>query len=322
MTPVDGDEFQAGKLQNNGGPVATIAILAGGVAYDAGSDADAVFDDDGDPATPDVPIPTDARGLGFNRFIGQHVDVGAFESQNVPPAIDLDGGGGGTGFAATYLENAAPIQVVDNAITIDDPNDPNLAAATVVLANAQAGDVMTVGDLTGLGITSSIDTSVAGQITVTLTGPSLDTNFETALKRVFFSNASETPATTQRVLNITVSDGTLTSPNATTTIDVVSQNDAPVNTRAGNAERRGQSRPRHRRPVGHRRRCGRRVAHHHALGAARHPRRRVGGRRCGRRQRHRYGDAHRHGRADQHHARGREQRASIAGRTTSSAPTR
>ena len=81
LTPVDGDEFQAGRLQNNGGPVATIAILAGGVAYDAGSDADAVFDDDGDPATPDVPIPTDARGLGFNRFIGQHVDVGAFESQ-------------------------------------------------------------------------------------------------------------------------------------------------------------------------------------------------------------------------------------------------
>ena len=79
LTPVDGDEFQAGRLQNNGGPVATIAILAGGVAYDAGSDADAVFDDDGDPATPDVPIPTDARGLGFNRFIGQHVDVGAFE---------------------------------------------------------------------------------------------------------------------------------------------------------------------------------------------------------------------------------------------------
>ena len=149
--------------------------------------------------------------------------------KNVPPAIDLDGGGGGTGFAATYLENAAPIQVVDNAITIDDPNDPNLAAATVVLANAQAGDVMTVGDLTGLGITSSIDTSVAGQITVTLTGPSLDTNFETALKRVFFGNASENPATTQRVLNITVSDGTLTSPNATTTIDIVSQNDAPVN---------------------------------------------------------------------------------------------
>ena len=99
----------------------------------------------------------------------------------------------------------------------------------MVLANAQAGDVMTVGDLTGLGITSSIDTSVAGQITVTLIGPSLDTNFETALKRVFFGNASETPATTQRVLNITVSDGTLTSPNATTTIDIVSQNDAPVN---------------------------------------------------------------------------------------------
>jgi hypothetical protein len=83
----NGDEFFAGKFQNNGGPVHTIAILPGGVAYDAG-DTDALPPDtadlDGDiDDTEDLPV--DARGPGFTRVNGAAVDIGAFEEQNTAP---------------------------------------------------------------------------------------------------------------------------------------------------------------------------------------------------------------------------------------------
>ena len=78
QTPTLGDLF-AGALANNGGGVQTVAINPTGVAHDAGSDAAAFYDDDNNPATPDVAIPTDARDFG--RIAGAHVDIGAFEQQ-------------------------------------------------------------------------------------------------------------------------------------------------------------------------------------------------------------------------------------------------
>src|SRR5262249_41903768 len=61
----------------------------GGLAHDTGDDAAAVFDDDGNPVTPEVSIPTDARG--FDRISGAHVDIGAFEQQLVVTTLN-DGG--------------------------------------------------------------------------------------------------------------------------------------------------------------------------------------------------------------------------------------
>src|SRR5262249_37678727 len=63
LATAGGQTFQAGALAFNGGPLETMAIKVGGPAYNTGDNAAAVFDDDGDPGTPDVPIPTDARGL-------------------------------------------------------------------------------------------------------------------------------------------------------------------------------------------------------------------------------------------------------------------
>ncbi|MCW5737537.1 MAG: hypothetical protein KIS73_25665 [Enhydrobacter sp.] len=77
---------QSGVLGDNGGPVATIAIRAAGVADDpAGTTpaADAA-DVDGDGVTAE-PLPVDARGL--NRAAGAGMDVGAFEVQAVPQVL-------------------------------------------------------------------------------------------------------------------------------------------------------------------------------------------------------------------------------------------
>ncbi|MEM7118505.1 MAG: choice-of-anchor Q domain-containing protein [Chloroflexota bacterium] len=67
-----------GALQDNGGPTFTHALLAGNPAINAGSNAAAV-DGMGTPLT------TDQRGAGFPRVVGGLVDVGAFESDFLPP---------------------------------------------------------------------------------------------------------------------------------------------------------------------------------------------------------------------------------------------
>jgi hypothetical protein len=61
-----------GPLQNNGGPTATMALLPGSPAIDAGDDS--VL---GSPFF----LTTDQRGPGFPRRSGVHVDIGAFELQ-------------------------------------------------------------------------------------------------------------------------------------------------------------------------------------------------------------------------------------------------
>ncbi len=65
-----------GDLADNGGPTPTVALLPGSPAIDAISIADCVYDDDGDPLTPDVPLKTDQRGYPRQRY---PCDAGAFE---------------------------------------------------------------------------------------------------------------------------------------------------------------------------------------------------------------------------------------------------
>ncbi|HEY6332562.1 MAG TPA: choice-of-anchor Q domain-containing protein [Blastocatellia bacterium] len=60
-----------GPLQNNGGPTATMALLTGSRAIDAGDDS---------VLGPPFDLTTDQRGVGFARKSGAHVDIGAYES--------------------------------------------------------------------------------------------------------------------------------------------------------------------------------------------------------------------------------------------------
>ena len=140
---------------------------------------------------------------------------------------------GGTGFATTFTENGASIGIVDTDLVLTDVDNANLQSATAVLTNAQAGDVLTVGDLSGLGITSRIDTSVAGRITALLSGTASLANYTNALKRVFFNNTSEFPSTVGRIIEISVSDGEGESNLEVSSLAVISLNDAPVNALPG-----------------------------------------------------------------------------------------
>ena len=107
---------------------------------------------------------------------------------------------------------------------------PTINSARVVLTNASAGDVLSAVGLPG-GIAASVDTSVAGQITLTLTGNASPANYQTAIQQVRYNNTSQNPDPAARVLQVTVNDGPLDSAVATTTITVaVPQNDVPATT--------------------------------------------------------------------------------------------
>jgi predicted outer membrane repeat protein len=63
-----------GPLQDNGGPTFTHALLPGSPAIDAG-----------DPSFTPPPL-YDQRGLGFDRVVNGHLDIGSFEVQAPTPS--------------------------------------------------------------------------------------------------------------------------------------------------------------------------------------------------------------------------------------------
>jgi hypothetical protein len=69
-----------GPLAANGGPTQTMALLPGSPAIDAGNDSVLGFP---------YYLTTDQRGSGFSRKVGSHVDIGAFEAQQVPTSTTV-----------------------------------------------------------------------------------------------------------------------------------------------------------------------------------------------------------------------------------------
>ncbi len=154
---------------------------------------------------------------------------------NDAPVLDLDTSAGGTGYTTTFTEKGAEIAIANvTGTSVTDIDNATVASATIVLTNAQASDLMTVGALPG-GITSSIDTSVPGQITVTLTGSASLANYQSAIDAVRFSNnaANLNPSAVDRIVTVTVNDGTANSNTATTTIHFTTVNDPPTYVQIG-----------------------------------------------------------------------------------------
>jgi hypothetical protein len=155
---------------------------------------------------------------------------------NGRPEVDLNGtNGAGTGYSTVFSEGGASVAIADLDVSISDTDSTQLKSATIVLTNAKQGDTLSVGTMPSGISAGTPDTSVAGKISITLTGTaqpsgtaSLD-DFEAALKQIVFSNNSDNPDTTPRIVETVVLDHTdrLSNPS-TTTISITPQNDAPV----------------------------------------------------------------------------------------------
>jgi hypothetical protein len=168
-----------GTLTDNGGPVPTIALLAGSPAIDAGSNALALGPDGN-------PLQTDARGLGFVRVFNGTVDIGAYELQPaVITALSVSWGKAGTAslfVAADGLRLLPPGRNTDlpwlgiNQITITldqpetlAPGDLSVTGLTV----ASYGPVMVSGSGFTYVITLAQPINAADRVTVTIANPQI-----------------------------------------------------------------------------------------------------------------------------------------------------
>jgi Ca2+-binding RTX toxin-like protein len=128
-------------------------------------------------------------------------------------------------YETTFTEDGADQNVAASPVIIE--ND-RIVSARIVLTNAQQGDSFDIPNNLPGNINSSVDTSVAGRITVTLTGNEPQIGFwQAAIQAIEFRNNSENPSIVDRIIEVTVSDGVFNSNTATTTINVVAVNDVP-----------------------------------------------------------------------------------------------
>jgi len=86
-TDLSNTDPMLGPLADNGGPTLTYLPLPGSPAINAIPPAACVWDDDGDPGTPEVPIATDQRGVA--RPQGAGCDIGAVEATPEPERVLL-----------------------------------------------------------------------------------------------------------------------------------------------------------------------------------------------------------------------------------------
>ncbi len=164
---------------------------------------------------------------------GAATGTGTIIDDDTTPAIDLDAndnsGAAGANYQTTYTENGTAVSVADSDVSVADADGDNMIGATIRLTNAQAGDLLSVGALPS-GIAALVDASVPGQITVGLSGLASQADYQAAIRAIVFSSDSDAPATIDRIVTVSVTDGTNTSNTASTTIAVVAVNDPPVAT--------------------------------------------------------------------------------------------
>jgi len=150
---------------------------------------------------------------------------------NDAPILDLDSTSGGSEFATSYVENGAGIPIVDSSVNVFDEDHVALVGATVVLTNGRAGDLLEIGLLPGsmsASVVPGTGLNADGIITIILSGNAVLADYEAALLAITFRSTSENPNTSERLIDISVTDGIDPSNVALTRISVTSVNDAPV----------------------------------------------------------------------------------------------
>ncbi|UZE18191.1 retention module-containing protein [Pseudomonas sp. B21-054] len=153
---------------------------------------------------------------------------------DAPPVLDLDAnnssGKTGADYQVTFTEGTTGpgVSIADTDLKITDPDSTLLTGATIVLTNRQPGDALNLGNsVNGISINAN---STDGKVVLTLSGNATLADYMQQIKNISFINNSEDPSTVPRIITVTVTDGSNYSNTATTTVNVVGVNDAPVAT--------------------------------------------------------------------------------------------
>ena len=188
-----------GPLQNNGGRIPTCALLSGSPAIDAGDDSVLLSP---------LSLATDARGSGFPRKVGAHVDIGAFEF--------------GAGVVAPAATTAAASGITFDSATLNGTvNASNNNSTTVAF---DYGTSTAYG--TQVAATPSTATgNIATPVNAMLTGLTPNTTYHyrvTAACSVATATGKDLTFTTRDQPPTTQGDSVLALPSAKVVIDVLS----------------------------------------------------------------------------------------------------
>ncbi|WP_341886561.1 putative Ig domain-containing protein, partial [Synechococcus sp. UW140] len=121
---------------------------------------------------------------------------------NRAPQLNLDP----TNAPTTFTENGSAIAIVGPLASVSDV-DNSLQLLQVAISNGQAGDLLALAS-TPSGLTAAYDAS-SGSLLIKAAANATPTlaDFQDALLAVRYSNSSETPDTTPRLISVTANDG-------------------------------------------------------------------------------------------------------------------
>ena len=127
--------------------------------------------------------------------------------------FDLNGPShAGLGYTTSW-SNTGPVHVTDPTATVSDSTLPNLTSLTVALARPQSGDTLVADNSAHPAIAVSF---AAG--TLSLSGSAPQADYADVLRTITYENSSPPLGVGTVTLNISASDGTLTSTTETTTL--------------------------------------------------------------------------------------------------------
>ncbi|MEP0909480.1 cadherin domain-containing protein [Leptolyngbya sp. GB1-A1] len=155
---------------------------------------------------------TDSEGLSLIRTFQIEVN-----NVNEAPIITPDTG------TLAYQEDAGAV-VIDSTLSLTDVDSQTLSSASVKIVNyVPQQDQLSFTNQNG--ISGQFDAATG---TLTLQGTAAVSTYQNALRSIAYTNTSNAPNTTNRIVQFTARDGALTSQIATRTIQIAPRNDAPI----------------------------------------------------------------------------------------------
>ncbi|EUB71116.1 outer membrane adhesin like protein, partial [Pseudomonas sp. GM41(2012)] len=150
---------------------------------------------------------------------------------NDAPITDLNGGGAGNDATAAFIEQTS-VLIVPGA-TITDVDSANLTSMTATLTARPDGNATESLSLNAAATTAAVGLTVsytASTGVLSITGSAIKATYQTILDGILYNNSSDMPTTSNRTVNVVVSDGIDSSISHSVTIGVTALNDTPVNT--------------------------------------------------------------------------------------------
>ena len=165
---------------------------------------------------------TTARTIAFQVNDGT---VGSNVANKTVSVAAVNDGPAITAGATILFTEGDAATVIDNTITVGDADDTNIESATVQIT----GNYASPQDVLAMPVSPGIGSAFDGPSgTLTLLGSATLAQYQAALRTVTYFNGSSNPSPLARTVTWTVHDGTVPSNSATSTINVLPVNGAPV----------------------------------------------------------------------------------------------